>query len=358
MTTLTDKFTAFETQVGVNHAELMAALIDMQAALDLVASNTDIALENGAANTKAILAALGQTGACFPCPTPSIIVPPIGTTPSPINTDKCQRSQAIIATIEMLLANMDTLQSFNVIGSYNVITDAISEIIGTIAAGDTIPLPSFPEGVNIVGDYISYAGERLFSGVGLVEQFTPLESAMIAGLAFSSDASGAQAVYNGIIDASSASNGAKLLFKALAYTALWTYYFDPDSMPDLSGYDGEACGGGLQGIVACQDFASSYEHVNDHDESFIDVPVHFDGTPFGIEGDYYHWTMDVLEAVSGHPVSLYWHESDGTSHLLTTDTVAAPTYTIEVHTFGISILCLDFDNPDTAFVVRICPPLE
>lgn len=241
MSDLTAKFEAFEAQVADQHTALLAAIASLQDAIDLVASNTDIALENGAANTKALLAALGQTSGCFPCPTPSISVPPIDSTPVAINSELCQRSQWIVATLHSILANMDTLQSFNVIGTFNVLNDAISEIVGAIAAGDTIPLPSFPETVNIVGDYVSYAGERLFSGIGLIDQFSPLEGALTNAIYSSGDAAGAQAAYTSIIEGSGVSNGARLLFEALAYNALWTYAFDPASTPDLSAFDGEVC---------------------------------------------------------------------------------------------------------------------
>lgn len=249
MSDLSAKFAALEELLNTNEAardtDDNLTNTKLQSMLDIL----DIMNENAAANTKAILAALGQTGTCFPCPTPSITVPSIGTGPIPINTAHCQRSQAIIAVIHGLLNNMDTLQSFNVIGSFNVINDAIGQYISAIAAGDTVPLPSFPEAVNITGDYVSYAGERLFSGVGLVEQFSPLESAMLSAIHDTSTPDAAATQYASIIDASSASNGAKLLFKAIAYNALWSYYFDPGSTPDLSAYDGSACG-----FPACMTF--------------------------------------------------------------------------------------------------------
>jgi hypothetical protein len=241
MTTLTEKLDLLEDQLASQNT-LIAGYIDtVESKLQLVNDNLSIIEENMAVNTKALLAALGQTGACFPCPTPSIVVPPIATNPTAPSTENCKRSQGIIATIHAILEGMDTLQSFNVIGSFNVINDAISEIIGSISAGDTLPLPSFPEAVNIVGDYVSYAGERVFSGVGLIDQFSTLEPTILSAIAGASDPSVAQSQYNGVIDASGASNGAKLLFKAVAYNALWSYYYDPASTPDLSGFDGSIC---------------------------------------------------------------------------------------------------------------------
>ena len=241
MSDLTAKFTDLKETLAAQASATDALVDTVEPKLQAIFDELDLILVNNAANTKAILAALGQSASCFPCPTPSIVVPPVDTTVNPIDSDHCKRSQWIIAAIARILTNMDTLQSFNVVGTFNVINDAISEIIAAISAGDTIPLPSFPETVNIVGDYVSYAGERLFSGVSLMDQFAPLESDLITAVYVSTDAGSAQSAYNASIDSSGASNGAKLLFKAVAYNALWSYALDPASMPDLSGFDGGVC---------------------------------------------------------------------------------------------------------------------
>lgn len=242
MSDLSAKFSELETQLATQSATIGGYIDTVEAKLQAIADTLDILNENNAANTKALLAALGQTGACFPCPTPSIVVPPLVTTPAPVNTAFCQRSQAFVHAIHSILAAMDTLQSFNVVGTFSVLNDAISEIINGIISGGSPPLPSFPETVNIVGDYVSYAGERLFSGVGLVDQFSPLESVLTNALFNAGSAEAAQAAFNASIDGSGASTGAKLLFKAVGYSALYSYYFDPGSSPDVSGYDGSLCG--------------------------------------------------------------------------------------------------------------------
>jgi hypothetical protein len=264
MTTLTDKFTEFETQVAAEMAAMALYVDTVEGKLQSVLDFLDIMNTNNAANTKALLAAMGQTGACFPCPTPSIVVPPVATNPITPNTHSCQLGQGIISTLHNILDAMDTLQSFNVVGSFNVINDAISQVIAAVAAGDTIPLPSFPETVNIVGNYVSYAGERVFSGVGLVEQFSPIEGDILAAIYAAEDPSAAQAAYNGVIDGSSVSLVGKLLFKAIAYNALWSYYYDPESTPDVSGFDGTLCGG-----TGCQTIAS--EAVSADDASFPEL---------------------------------------------------------------------------------------
>jgi hypothetical protein len=353
---LTVRLEAFESQVASEHTALMAAIAALQSSMDLVASNTDLALENGAANTKALLAALGQTGTCFPCPTPSITVPPTATTSSPIDPAHCQRSQWIVTAIQNILTQFDTLQSFNVIGSFNVLNDAISQIVGAIAAGDTIPLPSFPETVNIAGDYVSYAGERAFSGVSLSTQFAPLYGPLVTAVNFSSDASSAQAAYDAVIDASSASNGAKLLFKALAYNALWSYAFDASSTPDLTAFDGGACGGALHGITACTNFGSAEVDHGGHQFFELVIPVAYAGHPAYITGDYFGWSFQVLTNTFGHAVGIYYLDTGDAGHLAVSQNEGDTAYTFAVHTNAVAVQTLDHEPDDFPFTIRICPP--
>lgn len=242
MSDLTEKFTTLETQLAAQSAATQAYIDTVEPKIQSIIDFLDIMAVNNAANTKAIIAALGQTGTCFPCPSPSITVPPTSGSAVPVDTGHCQRAQAFIATIHNILAAMDTMQSFNVIGTYNVVSGAISEVIDGIASGDTVPLPSFPETVNIVGNYISYAGERLFSGVSLLEQFTPLESGLIEALYAAGSAEAAQAAYNSYVSSADVSLVGGYLIQAVGYNALYSYFFDPETTPDLSGFNGLACG--------------------------------------------------------------------------------------------------------------------
>lgn len=363
MSDLSAKFAALTSDINANEA---AANIDrdltntkLQALLDFL----DIINENNAANTKAILAAMGQTGTCFPCPTPSVVVPPISTTPLPVNEDACKRAQAFLHAIQSILDAMDTMQSFNVIGTYNVVADAISEIIGGIISGSTPPLPSFPEAVNIVGDYVSYAGERVFSGIGLVEQFSPLVATLRNVLYSAGSGSAAISAYSASIDASSASNGAKLLFKALAYSSLASYYFDPSSTPDLTGYDGSVCtlppGTCFDEVFVSFTVAESGAMLHGLGATFgpwtpIAVINTTTGTatatpPVFYAGDLAGWTIDVI---SGHAILA--HRAEGPSSGAFIDTVSLSTeggaYTVPFAT-GTWYLYGDADTE-----VNICSP--
>jgi hypothetical protein len=357
MSDLTAKFASFEEQVATEHTALMDAIADLQASIDLVASNTDLALENNAANTKALLQALGQTGGCFPCPTPSIDVPGITTDPTPVDDDHCQRSQWIITTIQTILSKFDTLQSFNVPGTFSVLNDAISQITSALGSGDTVPLPSFPETVNIVGDYISYAGERAFSGVSLSTQFAPLYGPLVTATAIAGSASDAQAAYAAVIDASDASNGAKLLFKAIAFAALWSYAFDPASTPDLSPFDGGACGVELPSITACTNFGGAPIEVSAGTTLYalIIPPSHADG-PTAIGGNYAGWSFEVLSNEPGHDIQVYYWDLSHTLHLATSFNSTSGPYTLVATTEAIAVQTEDANAGAFPFTVRICPP--
>lgn len=273
MSDLSAKFAALEEQLEAADAAMQVDLNAMREQLDFINTQLDTQTLNNAANTKAILAALGQSAACFPCPTPSVIVPPTGTLPIAVNEDHCKRAQAFIATIHAILDAMDTMQSFNVIGTYNVIADAISEVISAVAAGDTVPLPSFPEGVQIAGTYVSYAGERLFSGVGLIEQFAPLEDSLRDATYIAGSGEAAQAAYNAVIDGSSVTTAAGFLFTAVGYNALYSYFFDPDSLPDLSGYEGDVCGAPSECVTLLLDHSFVITKTNDDGLDYVQFEI-------------------------------------------------------------------------------------
>jgi hypothetical protein len=356
MSDLTAKFAALEGQISDDADEahsqrltIISALEDIQTAIANV--NSDMLLMKGT-----IVATLGQTAACFPCPTPAITVPSTGTTGVPIDPVHCQRSQWIVSAISNILGQFDTLQSFNVIGTFGVLNDAIGQIVGAIAAGDTIPLPSFPETVNIVGDYVSYAGERVFSGLSLSEQFAPLYGPLVTAVNFAGDPAAAQSAYDGVIDASTATNGAKLLFKALAYNALWTYAFDSGSTPDVTAFDGSACGGSLHDLGACTNFGSAEETHGGHQFFELVIPVAYAGHPAYITGDYFGWSFQVLTNDPGHAVGIYYLDTGDAGHLAVSQQAGDDAFTFAVHTNAVAVQTLDHEPDDHPFTIRICPP--
>ncbi len=349
MTTLTEKFDAFEAQTASEHDEVMAAFTDLHSLIAELGTQNAQLYNLILAQGRQTAVAIGQTGSCFPCPTPSVTVPPTVTTPTDITGASCQRTQGIVATLHAILAAMDTMQGYNVAGTFNVLNDAISQVVGAITAGDTIPLPTFPETVNITGDYFSYASERIFTGVDLLSQFSPLETTLIQALWLDTDPAAAQADYDGIIDGSSASNSAKLLFKAIAYNALWGYYYDPASLPDVSGYSPSACG-----VFSCEVLNSAPTSINGG--SPVDIIVwtpHYLPTDssFGVTSDHLTWATISMTGFIVTPsvnVHIFVRHTDSP-----TSVGSGTAYTITGATDAVAIVR---DGGSGAFTAEVCPP--
>lgn len=371
MSDLSGKFSALQAQLDIQ-AETMQGYVDtVETKLQSIADFLDVMNINNAANARAILAAIGQTGACFPCPTPPITVPPIDTTINPVNEDRCKRSQAFIATIHEILAAMDTLQSFNVVGTFNVINDAISDIIASVAAGDTVPLPSFPETVQIVGTYVSYAGERLFSGVGLIEQFSPLEATLTQALANTDSTDAAKGTYDSIISSSGVSAAGKFLFQAVPYQALYNYFFDPATEPDLSGYSGAACTlAGCTTITAIPTALSPRAGTvsntyaappplgfgADNDITFSVFDPYVFAEPIIWVGDIYGYTFDYG---SGQPFHI--DAIDGSNNNVFHTVFSGPGLPVTCTVHTVKVLIANNTNAGSAaavFTVDVCPPEE
>jgi hypothetical protein len=242
MGNLTEKFEGLETQLGIEHGQVMDKLTDIESTLGLLNESIDILINNGATNTRYILAALGAMSPCAPCPTPSLTVPPVDTTPNPVDEDKCKRTQAFLHAMTEVYTVLDTISAFSVPFSPTLISDAIEQVITALANGDATPLPSFPEAVNIGGDGINYAAGNFLVGDSLVALFAPIKLDLRDAIYSSSTPADAKAAFDGAIDGSSVPSYAKPLMRDAAYNALVSYYFDPASDPNLAGYSGTVCG--------------------------------------------------------------------------------------------------------------------
>lgn len=241
MSDLTGKFTDLETQLAANQSDLIAGMGALNDSLLLIVSALDTLNNNGATNTKYLLSAINASDPCVDCGSVSPIVPGIGSATPPADTDTCQRVQAFIATIAAFAAGYTTLQSYNVTATVSVINSTIQTVISGISGTDEVPLPSFPETVNLVGDYFSSAASHIFDSTTPSDSFALVSSAMRDALFSAGSTPGMQSAFNSIIESSGMPAADKLLLKATAYNALWAYFFDPASEPDLSGYDGELC---------------------------------------------------------------------------------------------------------------------
>jgi len=357
MSDLTAKFTALREQLANEATEAdtdrNVTNIKLQSMLDLL----DVIIVNNAANTKALLAAIGQSSACMPCPLPSLTVPPTDATGRPIDEDKCKRTQAFLHAMTEVFTVLDVMSSFGVGFSPTAINEAITQVITALANSDTTPLPSWPEAVQIAGSGINYAASNVLVGDSLVELWAPLVPGAKNLIYGSGSAAGAQTAYETIISGSSSPGYAKQLMIDAAYNELFSYYFDPASEPNLTGYSGTACSFPLADITECIDM-ESYEYVTGSDTYYVVIgdPV-YSGNPIFTSGDFYGFTFELLSLEGTTNVRLdYYDVSSGYSPGDVIDATMEP-YTQTVHTTAMGIHS-NFPNIAGPFVVRICPPVE
>jgi hypothetical protein len=242
MTNLEQKFEALESQLATQNTALLSAMGTIGETLALINTALDTLNSNGATNTRLLLAAINQNGPCAVCPTPPLVIPPVGTVTHAINEDKCKRTQAFLHAMQLIAEVFDTITFNGLTITPSLISDAVSQVIAVLDNPDTTPLPSFPESVNIAGDSVSYVVGNITRGGTLSGDLASLILDMQDAIFAAGDQSADQAAYNAVIDGSELPFYSALLLKALAYNELWNYYFDPASTPNLVGFSGTACG--------------------------------------------------------------------------------------------------------------------
>jgi len=241
MTTLSEKFSTLESDLSDQSSEahsqresILTTLSDIQSGLASI--NSDMLLMK-----QSLLAAVGQNNPCVTCPPPSLITPTTSPTSNPIDEDKCKRVQAFIHAVHEITGVFGAATDSGIFWNPSIVTSGISEVITTLVTGGTVPLPSFGESVNIAGDAINYGLSNIGRGDNLQAQFDSVSSGMRDTLYIANSPADVQSAYEASINSSSLPNDEKLLFNALGFNDLFSYYFDPASTPDLTGYDGTIC---------------------------------------------------------------------------------------------------------------------
>jgi len=241
MTTLSDKFTTLEGQLSSDATEahsqretIELTLEDIQTVLSSI--NSDMLLMK-----QALLSAMASNGSCVPC-TPTTLLPPaISPTSHPIDEDKCKRSQAFIHAVSEILHTIGAVSDDPLFWSPSTVLSAISEVITTLVTGGTVPVPSFTEASSIVGSIIAYFAANLLRGDVIGDVFDG-SSGGLTNLLYSAASPGdAQSAFNSYIAGLGLDADEATLIEVVGYSALFNYYFDPDSTPDLTAYDGSAC---------------------------------------------------------------------------------------------------------------------
>jgi hypothetical protein len=241
MTDLSAKFATLEDQLAEQAATLGAYVDTVEAKLQAVLDLMDIMNINNAANTRALLQALAANSPCSPCPTPSLDVPPLDDTTATIDAERCKRAQAFV---QALLANAtaaDAISAFSVPFAPQLVIDALEAAIDALANGDPTPLMSWAEASNFVSQAITYAAGNFLVGGNLVSMISAMAFDIRDATYSSGSTAGAQIAYEEVVDASDAPDYAKGLLKALAWTSLYNFYFDPASDINVTGYSGTVC---------------------------------------------------------------------------------------------------------------------
>jgi len=337
MTNLTDKFTTFEEQI----ASQQLALLDMLSAIQSTLSNLDVALDtlnnNGATNTRYLLAAIGANSPCAPCPTPSLEIPPPSELETSPTDEQCQRAQALIHALEALTAKFDLLNQFGVGFNPTVALSGIQEVLDGLGEPSSVPAPSWSEIANMVSQSLAYATANFDAGIPLTEYFAPLVFTLRDAFYSAGSPAAALASYAAIIGGSGIPYGANGLLIAIGYNDLFNYYLDPASDVDLAGYDGSVCVEVLPTECVTRASILTGEGATLREEVFLSAA-------------YLGWTVNVVE--EGFFVRLF---GDGNP----TKTIDHEPYVLLEENLNIALNKFWFSRePAIPWHLQMCPPLE
>jgi len=203
-----------------------------------------------------LLAAIGALDPCACSGTPTLIVPPVGTTPIPVNEELCKRIQAFLHTMTEIFTVLDAASAFTIGLNFSLIVNSFNQVVASIESGSDLPVISYPEAVSLVGKMINYVALNILRGATLTGSFSSIVLDLRDALISSTSGSAAQVSYGTLVNASSLDSDIKDVINGAAYGALFSYYFDPDTSPNLSGYDGTVCG-----VIDCFELTSSASSV-------------------------------------------------------------------------------------------------
>ncbi len=355
MSDLTAKFAALESQLAEQQVATQVDLDNMQEQLTALFNELDTVIINNAANARAILQAIGANSPCAPCPTPSLTVPPVDTTGTPIDADKCKRTHAFIHAMMQVFTVLDTMSAFAIPFSPSLISDAIGQVIVALENGDPTPLPSFPEAVQIAGDGINYVAGNFLVGDTLSSLFASVALDMVDAIYSGTTAGDDKAQYAAIISGSVIPSYAKPLMIDAAYNELVSFYFDPASDVNLTGYADNDCSFSLPDITSCVDLSSASTVLGGQTYWYALVPPAYSGNPIFTIGDFFGFTFDVLTIEGATPVLIDYYDLSDAYHTFTTMDASTAVTELTVHTnaLGLHSQAGDIGGP---FVIRVCPP--
>lgn len=285
MSDLTAKFAALEEQLAAQAATTDGLIDTVEEKLLALFNEMDTMLINNAANTKAILQALAANSPCNPCPTPSLDVPPVDTSDHALSGVKCQRAQAFVHALLEIATVTDAISAFSVPFAPQLIIDSVDAVITAIGNGDPTPSMSWSEASNFVSQAIVWAAGNFFVGGNLTSMISALAFDIRDATYLASSPADAKVAYEGVIDGADVPSYAKGLLKALAWNDLYTFYFDPLSSVNTTGFSATACAAVLP--TECTFISSVLLNIGDGDRQVVELPstyvgfsaANFNGSP-------------------------------------------------------------------------------
>jgi hypothetical protein len=258
--------------------------------------------------------------------------------------------------MQEVFTTLDFASAFTVGLNFSLIVNSFNEVVTSIESGSDLPVISYSEAVQLVGDMVNYIAGNLLIGGDLSTYFAGVLLDLRSGMALGTSADSMQGLYNGVIDASSMPGYVKSVIKDAAYHALYSYYFDPGTSPALGGFDGSACGGALTDITECTEFQATEQTISGVLYYIVSLPPSYGPFPPAIEGDYFGWSFLITGDESSKMSVYYWDLSDSIQlevEQFVPDEPAAHVMTHHSH----AIIIQSDDSGDRApFGVIICPP--
>jgi hypothetical protein len=258
--------------------------------------------------------------------------------------------------MQEIFVTLDFASAFSIGLNFSLIKNSLDEVVTSIESGSDLPVISYPEAIQLIGDMVNYVAGNLLVGSSLSAYFSSVLLALRSGMSLSTSPGDMKSSYDGVIDDSSLPSYVKPVLKNAAYGALYTYYFDPDSTPNLTGYDGTLCGGALIDITSCHNFTSVPFFSTPVTLQVIDLPPRYGGHIGRIQGDFIGWSVRVVSIDGGDSVKLYrWTDPD-TLNLLDESVASLTPMNISDHTAAITIQTGSGAGDGDPFIVEICPP--
>jgi hypothetical protein len=361
MSDLTDKFTTLEDEIAGNHTAMMAALSDVNDTLGVINSNLETINSNASLNTQLLLSAISANGQCATCPEGPLLPQAPITDINPIDSEKCQRTQAFLHVIELFCGYADNPSVVSSAFTPAFFTAIIGEV-RTATSDSGIPVPGWVDSIVIASDGVNYLVNKAILGGSVSADFASLKSTLQSVIWTAGSPADVKSIFDDTVQGSSAGGAAKALLKGFAFNDLVNYFFDSGSSPVVSGYDGGICSF-LPGscfemasqavVVTVPGFGTITRHaIASWPGGLVTQDSDLLGNGYSanqvIVGDLYGYTF---EALTGSNVRLVWITGPSTYDGVILDGLGP--HALTIHSSQVFV-----DSVSGAFSIRMCTPAE